>query len=158
MPGWGERQTSSPNVSVVLTASYLRAVGHAHAADELCGAGYRTRIDRMRDLPTSGGLTGLAELYWSLHTDCELLMDVQADLEARLAIPAEDVFQGALDELQCWMDELAFAASELSARDAQELAAKARILLDWCQDRRDIATLLTTSLCKDLIALVDTGP
>jgi len=96
-------------------------------------------------------LASLAARY-TLAQEC-----VNQRLNAR-----EDVGHGAADlethgeAALDLMYEIAWQATELSARTIAGLKAKALILADWCEDRKvNLSDALAASLCADIKALAD---
>lgn len=51
------------------------------------------------------------------------------------------------------MSDLARSIVQVRAHTLEELAQKARIVLDWINEDGDLADVLVASLCRDVLAL-----
>jgi len=51
------------------------------------------------------------------------------------------------------MSELARSIVQTHARTPDELAQKARVVLDWINEDGDLADVLSASLCRDVVAM-----
>jgi len=65
----------------------------------------------------------------------------------------EEERQAIMEPMLDRMSELARSIVQTRAHTPEELAHKARIVLDWINEDGDLADVLSASLCRDVVAL-----
>jgi hypothetical protein len=67
--------------------------------------------------------------------------------------PEEEEREAITEPMLDRMSELARSIVQTRAHTPEELAQKARIVLDWINEDGDLADVLSASLCHDVVAL-----